>query len=80
MAFRNVHTSLKHDNTEGNPRYPADKEQNSENGEDQKDNAGSPLFAIEVIDRGPQRQNAVQDASDPDKLFRKGTCCHEVRQ
>lgn len=74
----NIHGLLQHDDCEWNARDPTDEAYDGEHGKNGENNTGTPQTSVEVVGSGSDGQYAVEDSSNPDKLFSEGTRSEEV--
>jgi len=71
VFLAHVDGRLEHEGRKGDARNPRPKGEDCEQGKDEEDDAGGPVLLVEVEDGGAEGPADVEDARDPDELFRK---------
>lgn len=74
-----VDTSAKHERREGDSGNPSPEGKCSKDGKDEEDNTRGPVLLVQIVDGSAETQDDVENASDPDKGFGKGTSETHVR-
>lgn len=80
ILLADVNGGAEHKSREGNSRDPSVEAKGQEQSEDEKDDAGRPVLAVEVVDGRSESKDDVEDASDPDELLRERAREPDVRE
>ena len=71
VLLRHVDRGLEHEDGEGDARDPANKAKDVKDGEKKENDASGPVFAGQHVQSGHEAEYDVEDAGDPDELFRE---------